>query len=377
MDSQLYQSRFKKAVNDAINRRSFLGMAGATGLGLAGCAANGAKITTVRPGSGKTQQARDNSTVSVVNTKDRRQGTYDSLKPFQNEVRQAIGNKQVIIKVNAGFPTEGHRVHSTYPDQVRGIMDFLNEFYDGPILISEGVGSSKTGDMMDGYELYGFTPLPREFKNITLVDANLTPLVTKYIHQFRQAPEPINIIRMYFDPNNYIISAARMKTHNAVVATYSLKNIVMGSPVGQANGRRSEKGKMHGGRGGGEGTGGQELSYNLFRLAVEGVYPDLAVVDGITAIEGDGPWDGEIVEHEVAVASTDFVACDRICTELDGIDPFIMKYLEFCGTTGLGNWDREKIRTVGADPAALKIDYKLHQNVEHQVGWIHEHFERT
>ena len=103
----------------------------------------------------------------------------------------------------------------------------------------------------------------------------------------------------------------------------------------------------------------------------------MRVVDGITAIERDGPWDGEIVEHEVAVASTDFVACDRICCELDGVDPFITKYLEFCGIAGLGNWDREKIRTIGADPAALTIKYKMHSNVESQVGWIYEHFEQS
>jgi uncharacterized protein (DUF362 family) len=280
----------------------------------------------------------------------------------------------VIVKINAGFPSEDHRIHSTYPDQVRGILDFLREFYDGNVWIAEGVGSSKTGDMMDGYEIYGFLPIAKEYKSIKLVDANRTPATRKWIHQFNMSPMPISIINMYFEADKYVISAARLKTHNCVVGTYSLKNIVMGSPLGSFDGRTSEKGRMHGGSGANE--SGQELSYNMFRLALEGVYPDLAVVDGVTGIEGEGPWDGTAIEHNICIASTDFVACDRICTELMGIDPFYMKYLEWCGDAGLGNWDISNIRTVGAKLEDNIIKYKLNKNIEGQIAWIDRNFKR-
>ena len=45
-----------------------------------------------------------------------------------------------------------------------------------------------------------------------------------------------------------------------------------------------------------------------------------------------------MVEHGVVVASTDFVAADRFCTALMGIDPNWMKYLEWCGAAGMGTW---------------------------------------
>ena len=43
-----------------------------------------------------------------------------------------------------------------------------------------------------------------------------------------------------------------------------------------------------------EPSSGQDLSYNMFRIALEGVYPDMAVVDGVSGIEGDGAlgWHG-------------------------------------------------------------------------------------
>jgi uncharacterized protein (DUF362 family) len=359
-----------------ISRRTFFGASGLAiaGIGLPGCAAR-ANYRVNSPGAGKSQSIDGKSVVSINKNSDRRKATYDSLKPLQDDVSKAIGQKQVIIKVNAGFPTEDHRIHSTYPDQVRGILDFLGDFYEGNIWISEGVGSSKTGDMMDGYELYGILPIQKEYKSIKLVDANRTPATKKWIHQFNASPMPISIINMYFEQDKYIISAARFKTHNAVVGTYSLKNIVMGSPLGSFDGKTSEKGKMHGGNAGNDGSG-QELSYNLFRLALQGVYPDLAVVDGVTGIEGDGPWDGTPVEHNLSIASTDFVACDRVCTELMGIDPFYMKYLEWCGDAGLGNWNMNNIRTVGANVGDNIIKYKLNKNFETQISWINKNFKK-
>ena len=359
-----------------ITRRSFLERSSlvAAGFCLGGCAST-SRYHGYSAGIGKTQKITGRSTVALGKSNDRRQAAYNALIPLKTDVARAIGEKQVVIKVNAGFPTEDHRIHSTYPGQIQGILDFLREFYDGEVWIAEGVGSSKTNNMHDGYELYGYLPIADEFQGITFVDANGTSLARKWIRQWHQYPTSIDIISMYFEPDKYIISAARLKTHNAVVGTYSLKNIVMGSPIGNYKGNRSQKGKMHGGTRD-EGSSGRELSYNMFTLALDGVYPDLAVVDGVFGIEGNGPWDGDKVQHDICVASTDFVACDRICTEIMGIDPFYMKYLEWCGDAGLGNWDMNNIRVTGARLKDNSIKYKLPENFEEQVAWIHRNFKK-
>jgi len=67
----------------------------------------------------------------------------------------------------------GGRLEPTHPDHVRGILDFLDGFYEGSIVIAEGVGSSPTGNMHDGYELYGLTSLPHEYKDVTLIDISI------------------------------------------------------------------------------------------------------------------------------------------------------------------------------------------------------------
>ncbi|MFC1561127.1 DUF362 domain-containing protein [Candidatus Latescibacterota bacterium] len=312
----------------------------------------------------------DKSQVSFLVNTDRREATYQALKPFQKEAEKAIGDRQVVIKVNAGLAEPQYAINSTHADQIRGILDFLKPIHDREVIITEGTAGAMCSAFI-GFENYKYMPLEKEY-NARIIDANDQPYTLKWIRAAKHHPEAINIIDMFMNPDVYLISAARMKTHNAVVATYSLKNVVMGSPVCHYKEKVNEKSKMHGGLGN---SGGRELSYNLFLVAGMGVQPDLAIIDGIVAIEGNGPWGGSPVEHGVTIASTDFVAADRLCTELMGIDPKYMKYLEWCADAGMGNFDLSKINVNGPDYKKHIIKYKLNQNFEKQVVWIHENFE--
>ncbi len=320
---------------------------------------------------------KDKSRVNLIHNTDIRQSAYNAMEPFREEIENGIGDRQVVLKINAGLAAPEYAKNSTHADSIRGVLDFLSEFHDRQVLISEGTAGAVCSVFI-GYENYGYMPIEKEYKIAKLIEANDQPYTQKWIHNYGMQPMAINVIDLYMDPNVYLISLAKMKTHNAVVGTYSLKNVVMGSPVCHykdtklPKSKRNEKSKMHGGRSP-EGFHGHELSYNLFRLAVEGVQPDFSIIDGITAIEGNGPWSGEIVEHGVTVASTDFVAADRVCTELMGIDPKYMKYLEFCGNAGMGNWNMDDIKVTGAKLKDLKMKYKLHKTVEKQVDWINRY----
>jgi len=328
----------------------------------------------LRPAPAAALFGSDKSEVSLLTGTDRRDLVYRSLLPLRDEVEKAIGNRRVVIKANAGLAKPEYAKNSTHADHLRGILDFLGTIHDRQVVISEGCAGVKCSAFI-GFENYGYLPLEKEY-GVKLVDANDTPYSPQWIRAAKHHPRAINIIDMFMDPDVYLISAARMKTHNAVVGTFSLKNVGMGSPVchyrkkGEA--QENEKSKMHGGTGN---SGGRELSYNLFLLACLGVRPDLSVIDGIEAIEGNGPWGGEIVEHGIVLSSPDFVAADRMCSELMGIDPKLMKYLEWCGDAGMGNFDLSKIRVKGPDYRDHIIKYKLNKNIDWQIAWIEENFE--
>ena len=313
------------------------------------------------------------SDVSFKTGKDRREMVYQSLKPFRKEVEKAISDKQVVIKANAGVLKPEYAKYSTHADHLRGILDFLKEIHDKQVIITEGCATTKTSVLV-GFENYGYLPLEKEY-NVRFVDANDQPYTLQWIRTARHHPQAINIIDLYSDPDVFLISAARMKTHDCVLGTYSLKNVVMGSPVchyrKKGKEQENEKWRMHGGTGN---NGGRELSYNMFLVALRGVRPDLSVIDGVEAIEGNGPWWGEIIEHGVVVSSTDFVAADRLCVELMGIEAKYMKYLEWCEDAGMGNFVLSKINVKGSNFRDHIIKYKLHENIDKQIEWIHENF---
>lgn len=69
--------------------------------------------------------------------------------------------------------------------------------------------------------------------------------------------------------------------------------------------------------------------------------PKLHIMDGILAMEGNGPFAGTPVAMNVILASTDPVALDAVFCRLIGIDPLIVPTIQFGAEYGLGVY-REK-----------------------------------
>jgi uncharacterized protein (DUF362 family) len=75
----------------------------------------------------------------------------------------------------------------------------------------------------------------------------------------------------------------------------------------------------------------------------------ITLVDGITAMEGNGPVYGEPVEMNMVLSSQDLVASDTICARLIGIDPHSIQHLQVAERRGLGS--SRDIELVGDDVA--------------------------
>jgi uncharacterized protein (DUF362 family) len=95
------------------------------------------------------------------------------------------------------------------------------------------------------------------------------------------------------------------------------------------------------------------------------------VIDGFEGMEGEGPLKGTPVASRIAIASTDFVAADRIGVEAMGVDPRWVGYLGYCCDAGLGQYDASLIDLRGGVPvAAVRKEYKLHPRVSRQLEWM-------
>ena len=70
---------------------------------------------------------------------------------------------------------------------------------------------------------------------------------------------------------------------------------------------------------------------------------DVAVIDGILAMEGAGPVRGTAVPMNLALAGFDAVAVDSVAASLMNLDPHAIPYLEMCVQAGLGVNEMSKI----------------------------------
>ena len=75
--------------------------------------------------------------------------------------------------------------------------------------------------------------------------------------------------------------------------------------------------------------------------------PDLAIVDGIVGMEGDGPLNGTPKHMGVIVMGTDLVAVDATCCRLMQLDPEKVAYLVMANRKKLGTLAEGQIQQLG------------------------------
>lgn len=312
------------------------------------------------------QQPGTTSMVGLTTGGNRADLAFRALQPFAKQVKAAIGKRRIIIKpnnVSINIP-----LASTHADTLEGICEFLKSIGKlDNVVIAE---SAANGPTFEGFSNFGYNRVADKYK-VKLVDLDQEAYNTIYVFDEKDfRPHAVRMSAMLLDPGSYIISAARMKTHDRVIATLSLKNIVFGAPIKDMGftygkdrkpGAKIDKPIVHG-------SGFRGINYNLYALARQ-LHPHLAVIDGFEGMEGQGPNSGTVVDHRICIAGTDWLAADRVGIELMGIDFANVGYLNFCADAGLGVADLGKIEVIGERINDHIKKYQISKNIDAQLVW--------
>jgi len=134
-----------------------------------------------------------------------------------------------------------------------------------------------------------------------------------------------------------IINVPKFKAHQQLGATFAVKNM-FGCVVGK------EKPVWHFLR------GGQPSAFCRLLL---GIYRHLApattLIDGIVAMEGQGPTSGSAKPLGLLIGGQDPIACEYACCRLIGLNPSTLPILQTASMIGYGCPSVEQITVVG-DP---------------------------
>jgi uncharacterized protein (DUF362 family) len=303
------------------------------------------------------------SKVALVHGDDRRKNVCQALESIDDQVQAGLRRKKyVIIKPN-NVNLE-RQLAATHVDALRGILDYLEPRFQGPVIVAEAAA----GDTLVGFDNFKYTELPteRRAQKVSLLDLNReAKYETIPMMDFDLHIDFARFAARLLDPDAYVISSAMLKTHNAVVATMSVKNMVLGSALHNPPGtdRWSDKRKFH--------VGIRQMHVNMMRAA-QTLQPNwgAAVIDGFEGMEGDGPAFGTPVASHIAIASTDFIAADRVALEAMGINPDWIGYLKYCGQVGLGEYDLSKIEVIGPAIASVRKKYEMNPDINIELQWM-------
>lgn len=280
--------------------------------------------------------------VEVVETDNRRKGVREAVHAlgdaFVDKVKTA---KKILIKVN--LVHHENQLASTHVDAVRGLLDEIRQL----TRVDVCVGDASYHGTRAALRNFGYDRLVEEYEHTQLVDLNDDETVPGYT--VRRDDSHNNMLRSKLAHDADLkISLTPMKTHRDVGVSMSVKNWTVGTwvvpPRNSAHGRVWARWPwLH------------EEGNKAHHASIAALYAqlpcDVAIVDGVTAMEGDGPTHGAPVAMHVVLAGMDAVAVDAVGATLMGFDPQDIGYLVYCSEQGLGVIDMAKI-----DAPPLQLD---------------------
>jgi uncharacterized protein (DUF362 family) len=248
--------------------------------------------------------------------------------------RVPLAGKRVVLKPNL---VEYHRdkVINTHPHVVAAVIELCRREGAAEIIVAEGPGhwrnveylvsASGLGDVLRHYKV-PFRDLNHDEPIKTPNLGRLTGLDHLYLSRTVAAAE-------------VLISLPKLKTHHWAGATLSLKNL-FGTLPGICYGW--PKNELH----------WRGIDNSIVDIALTRT-PDLAIVDGIIGMEGDGPLNGTAKPLGGLIMGSDPLAVDATCCRLMQLDPEKIAYLVLGRSRRLGLLRAQEIEQVGEPIAAL------------------------
>lgn len=219
-----------------------------------------------------------------------------------------VGGRSVLLKPNLVEFDRGS-VINTDPRLVAAAVLAVRRLGASSVVVAEGPGhrrdtrylveASGLGEALEGVDA--------PFVDLNLAPVSRVPLRSRFTPlRDLWLPAPVT-------DADVVISMPKMKTHHWVGVTLSLKNL-FGVLPGTAYGW--PKNLLHW-----RGIPGSILDVNRT------VGADLAIVDGVIGMEGDGPVGGDPVRSGAVVVGTALAAVDATCCRLMGLRPELVPYL--------------------------------------------------
>jgi uncharacterized protein (DUF362 family) len=256
-----------------------------------------------------------------------------------------LSGKRVVLKPNL---VEYHRdkVINTDPRVIAAVIELCRREGAAEVIVAEGPGHWRNLEHL--VSASGLGDVLRHNK-APLVDLNHDEPV-KTLNLGRLTGLEHLFLTRAVTSADVLISLPKLKTHHWAGATLSLKNL-FGILPGICYGW--PKNELH----------WRGIAQSVIDIALTQT-PDLAIVDAIVGMEGDGPLNGTAKPLGALVMGTDLVAVDATCCRLMGLPAERIVHLALGAHKKLGRIKEAEIEQLGEAIAKLATPFAPPPNFE-------------
>ncbi len=262
---------------------------------------------------------------------------------------QLCRQDKIVIKVN--FVSSYVPLCATPVEAVESFLKALpGSCLDKTIIIEAPSG----GSFREAIERYGYTRLADEY-GVELVDLAGDDFEEFYVWSRNLEKDVLVRVSKTILEAKALVSIVRPKTHDTVVVTLSIKNVVVGAIM---PGYRS---RIH--------QGYKAINLTLAYLATK-MMPNLALIDGYVGMEGNGPVGGEPKPLGLVLIGSNALETDALTAWLMGFNPNDIGYFYYLHRWGYGEITPDKIRVdSNIDWKSYRTRFKPHRLYLEQLKW--------
>ena len=233
--------------------------------------------------------------------------------------------ESVLIKPNMLSAKPPEKAVQTHPAVVEAVVRLVIDAGGTPMIGDSPAIGSLNACIQKG----GFAPIIEKYglKNLKFDEAVDLNNPDGMFKSFRVAREITEVDK--------IINVPKLKTHGQMVMTMAVKNL-FGAIVGARKSQWHLKVGNH----------PEKFARMLLDLHYR-INPVLSIMDGIVAMEGNGPGSGDPIDLGLIFAGSDATAIDEIACRIVGLDPSLVYTLQVAKKEGIGIADFSKIEVVG------------------------------
>ena len=224
---------------------------------------------------------------------------------------------------------------------------FLENYHVKKIYIAEADATHLGAEM--AFRVLGWDTCFKGMREVELFNLSkdeTVPVRAKYLSDLRMSKTMMEV--------NTLVSLAKLKTHTQQKITCIMKNQFGAIPY-------KYKIVYH-----------PRLAQAIYDAAASRM-PDLSIVDGLIAMEGNGPTNGIPRRTKLLLASNDAYSMDHFCARIMGFKPMSIPHLKLASEDGLGGHGY-KVSGVRTDTLNLRFKFlpKWKELIKKVIGMMQQ-----